>query len=98
MNVTARKGRYDYRYTNVLKSEQKKFSFDIHKNGIYTVKLENPSRNFTATVSLTDGEVTKTLTVPTELTYDNRWILYEIEVYQGDITIHTINKLNRIYL
>jgi len=79
--------------TNIFQSSLEEFSFDINKNGIYSLKMRSPSSKYSGTISITIDGITRVLTIPINnpSNYIIGWSLFEIEVYQGNITIHTIN-------
>jgi len=77
-------------------SKLKSGSFELSKNGTYTVRQVADNYEhvaFNGTVTLKIGSDTYTLTIPSDTTANAEWwTAYTIEVYDGDIKVTEVNK------
>lgn len=69
-------------------------SYTMDKNAVYYVTIDSTNRDKPVSGSMTlavDGKE-YSITIPSDDTDTTEWIAFAIEVYQGDYTVHVINR------
>jgi len=69
-------------------------TFNALENGVYLIKQRHPSSQVGGIIQISINGITKEVTLPIqkERSYQNDWIFFSISIYEGNITIETINK------